>query len=407
MAQAPLTDAQCKEALTALKSARGIIVDAAKLTGLHENTLSNRIKVAKLRFPKLFTPPPTERAQRTLAEDLTHHKAKSEQKADRKKLEEAVKEIANLRARLDAYDYADNISLKPSDWTLDTRSPRGKSVHIPVLFFSDAQAGEVVREDEIDTPWPYNSDIFRSRYRKMIEITVDLLTNHKGERWSYPGIVYLRGGDNISGGLHEDLRELGEDVTPVQQCELVAEEEARGLEILAEVFGKVEVKTPGSAGNHDRTTHKPPTKLAWARSYDRLVHQMLVSHFKRDKRIDFQITKSPDIKFPIFDRTNLLTHGDKIGSRGGMGFVGPGATILRGWQKVYIEQARLRSRVDFLWTGHFHWPIETYNGIGNGSFTGTTEYGKTFRGDPIPPMQYLTAWHAKHGLVDTRKIWLA
>jgi hypothetical protein len=35
--------------------------------------------------------------------------------------------------------------------------------------------------------------------------------------------------------------------------ELVFEEESRGLELLADSFGKVEVKTPGSAGNHDRT----------------------------------------------------------------------------------------------------------------------------------------------------------
>lgn len=395
-------DRELKRLLKELARCNGKQSEAASNLGVNRNAFLTLLATARLKFPELYTPP----QPRTLSDAVAEHQSKTEAQTDRKRLHEAVKEIADLRAKLDSYEYAHNVSLQPADWTLDTRSHKGKSVHIPVLFFSDAQCGEVVRAEEIGTPWDYNTEIFRQRYRRMIEITVDLALNHKGERWSYPGIIYLRGGDNISGGLHEDLRELGEDVTPIQQCEVVAEEEARGIEIMADAFGRVEVKTPGSAGNHDRTTKIPPTKLAWARSYDRLVHQMLVNHFKRDRRVEFHITRSPDIRFPIFEKTNLLTHGDKIGSRGGMGFVGPGATILRGWQKVFMEQARLRQHVDMLWTGHFHWPIKTFNGIGNGSFTGTTEYGKTFRGDPIAPMQYLTFWH-RRGLVDTREIYLA
>jgi hypothetical protein len=78
----------------------------------------------------------------------------------------------------------------------------------------------------------------------------------------------------------------------------------RGLEKLADSFGKVEVKTPGSAGNHDRTNKKPVSKKAFAHNYDRLIHKMLVNHFRRDKRVTFQTSESFDIRYRSMTRTS-------------------------------------------------------------------------------------------------------
>lgn len=407
-----LTRMQALETVNAIKNCGGSRVEATLRLGLGHATFGRRLAAIKTLYPDIEIPPGARgghpKVERTLAEEVEHTRAKESERLTKARLKEALAEISALNEKISELEWAHNVSLKPSEWLLDSRIPKGKSPHIPLIFFSDAQAGEVVRANEVDTPWDYNSDIFRQRYRKMISVAIDLAMNHGGRKWTYPGCCYLRGGDNISGGLHEDLRELGEDATPIQQVELVAEEEAAGIRHLADTFGKVEVQTPGAAGNHDRTTRFPPTKLAWARSYDRLVHKLLVQEFKKDKRVAFHISKSPDIRFNVFDKRMLCSHGDKIGSRGGMGFVGPGATILRGWQKLLLEQTRLGYIVDMVFTGHHHWPFDVpFKGISNGSFTGTTEFGKQFRMEPIAPLQYLAFFHPKYGCVDVRHLYLA
>ena len=409
MAAKPLSRKDAKRTLKAIREA-GSYSGAASALDVSPSTVRSRVNTIAALYPDLDIPQggtggPAPK-ERTLGEDVALHKAQADSRRDARQLKAAIAEITVLQDRIAELNWSSNVAVTPAEWTLDTRAPKSKSPHIPLLFFSDAQAGAVVRADETDAPWDYDSAIFRTRYRKMISASIDLSMNHGGTRWAYPGCVYARGGDNISGGLHEDLRELGEDNTAIQQSELVFEEEAAGIAKLAEAFGKVEVKSV--PGNHDRTTHKPMTKLAWARSFDHLIHKMLANHFKQDTRVSFQTSRSPDIRFPIFEKRMLMSHGDKIGSRGGMGFVGPGATILRGWQKLRMEQARLGYMVDMIMTGHFHYPMDLPTlGIANGSFTGTTEFGKMFRMEPLPPLQYLSFFHHRHGCVDIRPIYLA
>jgi hypothetical protein len=186
--------------------------------------------------------------------------------------------------------------------------------------------------------------------------------------------------------------------------ELVFEEESRGLELLADAFGRVDVKTPGSAGNHDRTNRKPVSKKAFAHNYDRLIHRMLVNHFRRDKRVTFQTSESFDLRYKIYDQNIMLTHGDRMSGGGGTGFIGPIANILKGWQKVVQEQAALGFKVDQMRTGHFHTPFWTPYGWGNGCMPGYSEFAKSFRMRPTPPMQLFGFHHHKRGLVDMKPL---
>ncbi len=192
----------------------------------------------------------------------------------------------------------------------------------------------------------------------------------------------------------------------MQAVECAFEEESAGIEKLAEAFGKVDVKAPGAAGNHDRTTFKPRSKGADSHSYDRAVNYMLRNHFRKDKRVTFQVSQSFDVRFPIYGRNVLLTHGDRIGSRGGQGFVGPMATILRGAQKVLMEQTALGFPVDEVHHGHFH--TSGYNRwvLSNGSYPGYSEYAKAFRLRPEPPTQMLLYYHPKRGCVDIKPVTL-
>ena len=346
------------------------------------------------------TPRPV--VQRTVAQDTELHRAQQEARESTAKYKDAVREMALLQDRLKDLEWANNVSFKPAEWTFVERVNR-KREHIPELFTSDLQVGEVIRETETEAGYGYSPEIFCTRYRRMID-TVDYLAHHHGGNgWVYPGIIYLRGGDTIDGNIHpEDSGEM--TLSPLQCVELVAEEEAAGIEKLADAFGKVDVKTPGAAGNHDRTNKKPVSKKAFANNYDRLIHKMLVNNFRKDKRVTFQTSESFDVRYPIYDQQIILTHGDRMSGGGGTGFIGPTANILKGWQKVAEEQAALGFVIHQLRTGHYHTPFWTPRGWSNGCMPGYSEFAKSFRMRPTPPMQLFGFHHHKRGLVDMKPL---
>lgn len=316
-------------------------------------------------------------------------------------LKQAQTDIENLRKEVARFEYATKAGATPADWTLPSRRIE-KAEHVPVLLVSDAQVGEVIDPAETEYGRGYNTPIFRERYRELIGTTIYLSEKHAPKEWKYPGMIYIRGGDAVSGGIHEELRET-DDLTPLEAVRVVFEEEAAGIEKLADFFGRVDVKSV-SGGNHDRNTLKPQSKKRIQHSYDALVDYMLANRFKNDARVTFQLTKSTDVVFPICGRTVLATHGDNIGSGGGTGFIGPVANIAKGVQKIIMEQVHMGRIIDHVFLGHFHTFHHCHAFTENGSFPGYSEFAKKFRMRPEPPTQTLQYWNANHGMVDLRKI---
>lgn len=406
----PLPYATFQSTAKFYNAAAGNMSDAAKAAGVPRPAFRDRVHAGKVKHPKLFKDfAPTRKGQApaqqaTLADDIKLHRATTAASFSQAKLKDAARHIADLEDKLKDMEWAAKASLKPAEWTLTPRSDR-KREHMPYLLTSDFQAGEVIRPEETEAGYGYDTAIFRQRYRRMIDTTIYLSFNHGGQGWVYPGIIYARGGDTISGGIHEELQDT-DDMTPIEAVETVFEEESAGIEKLAEAFGKVEVKTPGSAGNHDRNTHKPRTKGASSHSYDRLIAYMLRRHFRHDKRVTFQTSESFDVRFPIYDLNILLTHGDRMGSSGGQGFIGPMATIMRGAQKVIAEQMALGFKIDRVDHGHFHTPGYMGWVLSNGCLPGYSEYAKQYRMRPSPPQQFLLYHHAKRGVVDIKPLTL-
>lgn len=338
--------------------------------------------------------------QRTLEEDVSLHRAQQTATEAKGRLRDALAKIAKLEDDLSDYRRAASSSARPAEWTL--APPSESREHIPYLLTSDFQIGEVIRTEETDHAHGYDIATFRTRYRRLIATAIDLAIVQQ-PTWIYPGMVYARGGDTISGAIHQELMETDE-VTPIEAVEIAFEEEAAGILQLAEAFGRVDVKTTG--GNHDRDTHKPQSKRANAHSYDRLVAYMLQREFRNDPRITFQSSQSPDVYFALYQTRILLTHGDKIGSRGGQGFVGPAATIMRGAQKVLMEQQAIGRPVDEVHVGHFHTPLELGYALANGCLPGYSEFAKLIRARPEAPSQWLAFYHPRFGKVALKKIWL-
>lgn len=405
-----LTDAELREAIATYAGAGGNEVAAAHAAKMSRSAFQNRLRRARERFPDLVPAFPATRGghpknpERSLTDDVTLHRAQESGRAAQARLKEAQKVITQLEDRIKDLEWGAKGAFTPVSWTLPTVKPK-KREHTPYLLTSDFQVGEVIRAEETEAGYGYDVETFRRRYRQMISTTIYLSTEHVGKDWTFPGIIYARGGDAISGGIHDELRETDE-MTPIEACEVVFEEEAAGIAKLADAFGRVEVKSPDAAGNHDRDTMKPRAKKASAHSYDRLTSFMLRTHFARDKRITFQTSRSFDVFFPIYDRNILLTHGDRIGSRGGMGFIGPAAVIMRGAQKVIAEQAALGRIVHRVDMGHHHYPMPLDWVVCNGCMPGYSEYAKSFRMRPTPPLQYLFYHHPKRGVVDYKPIYL-
>ena len=383
----------------------GGIRPAARALGIHHSTVQGALGAVEAaarraghQAPKGAAPEP-----RTLDDDVIRHRSQSSSVQDKARLKEALARIATLQDRLRDYEWAANASLKPADWTL-ALSPKGKSECMPHLFTSDHQVGEVIRSEETDHAYGYDVAAFRTRYRLLIATTVDICFNHERQR-SYPGMIYGRGGDAISGAIHEELAQT-DQLTPIEAVEVCFEEEAAGIRKLRDAFGRVEVKETEEGGNHGRDTHKPHSKRASGHSLERLISYLLRREFGGDPRVSFQTSKSPDVHYSIYGRRIVQTHGDKIGSRGGQGFIGAEATILRGAQKVSLEFQARGLGVDEVHMGHFHIARDFGWVLSNGSLPGYSEFAKNNRMRPEPPCQWLSFYGPKYGAFDRRRIYL-
>lgn len=409
MSQPKLTRLQAELTLEALRLHKGSRELAAAELKLPTSTLKTRIRIIKETFPDMETVPVRAPgpAAKTLDESIEIQRAKSSERIATSKLKEATAEIIGLRDQIKDLKWAagEMASFKPAAWTLPDRAPH-KSEHMPYLLTSDFQVGEVVRKEETEHGYGYDVDTFKRRYRRMVETSIYLARQHVGPGWTYPGFIYARGGDPISGGIHKELLET-DSMTAPEAARVCAEVEVEGIATLAKEFGKVMVPCVGHS-NHSRITFKPQSKRARANSYDMLIDLMIMDKLnampKVKNRVQFQLTESPDVYFPIYDHLVLLTHGDNIGSRGGQGFIGPVATMIRGWQRVIMEQLAIGRRVDSVHNGHFHTPCDLGWGVGNGSMPGYSEYAKSFRLRPSPPQQRLAFYHPRRGVVDIKPL---
>ena len=275
-----------------------------------------------------------------------------------------------------------------------------------VLHLSDLHVGEVVQRSEVMGVNEYNLEISQNRIARLFNATSILLTSAWPASDPAPERVYvLLGGDLISGhGLHPD-HERTDSVTAYQQVKLCAEAIASGINHLHESLIKrfkktVEIVIISVVGNHGRDTFgKPRTKLVSLQSYDTLVSDFVEAQLKHIKTITHYRPRGFDAYFDAVGWPILLTHGDRMGSGGGTGFIGPSAVIVKGHRKILDTEHRQRRPVYKVFSGHFHTTCVTPFGFGNGSGIGYGEFAKSIRADPEPAQQNLAVFHERIGLL--------
>jgi hypothetical protein len=343
---------------------------------------------------------------------LPAEKSKHEKEADK-----LTTKVKNLEAELAAIVRDNNtaasvreqifglagMTADPPKWIYEPRTKRGNP-EVPILFASDWHYGEVVNPDQVGGVNSFNREIGKERIKELAETTVDLAFKHTVHT-NYPGIIVLLGGDMISGGIHDELRETNEGPINVTLLE-VFEHMVAMLELLADKFGRVFV--PCVVGNHGRQTLKPRAKHRVFENYEYVLYCMLERHFRNDPRIQFQIPAEADAHFAVYGHRYMLTHGDALGVKGGDGIIGALGPIARGTLKTARFQSQVGRDFDTLAIGHWHSYIPRSKAVPvvvNGALKGYDEYAQYMLRAPFSVASQAIWWHhPKYGITVQREI---
>tara|TARA_X000001036_G_scaffold367687_1_gene353033 strand:- start:39299 stop:40543 length:1245 start_codon:yes stop_codon:yes gene_type:complete len=379
------------EAINALVVAKGNKAEAAKTLGIPRTTLIGRLEAAEREgIAPTVNAPDTDAA--LIEQKILYDMQISDLKKQVKEL--ALDNITAEQIRKTVFKLH-NRTAKPPKW-LRKSSPAHGAPGVPTLFLSDLHWGEVVNPDEVNGLNKYDRSIAKARLKSTIESTIDLCTNHMVNP-KYPGIVLCLGGDMISGHIHEELTETN-DGTNIEHVLELFDHLTWAIDSLADVFGKVFV--PCAFGNHGRMFRQYRHKQAAATSFDWMLYTMLEKHYTnaKDKRVQFQINYGFDSYYKIYDVNYLLTHGDRLGVKGGSGVVGMLGPISRGVAKVKAEYATHKKPIDYVIMGHWHQYLSLKGIIVNGSLKGYDEYAMSNRFSYEEPRQALWFTHPKYGI---------
>lgn len=315
---------------------------------------------------------------------------------ENKKLREALIEAQDIRAGvLRLIDPP----LRPNLSTFE--KPRHAGQRTVIIHLSDWHCGERVDLDEMGGLNSYSLSIFRARVARLGQSALELLTTHwKG---SPPEkLILIFGGDMITGEIHDELAKTNDALSApaVRECA----EQLAGLVKLLRSVAPIDIYS--IPGNHGRLVKKPESKGMAVNSFDTLISHVVEMVITLDgtRNVRFFYPKSGDAIFRVYGLTICAAHGDRIGSRGGQGFIGPIATILRGVAKTRSYYAAQGIIIDYVMVGHFHTSSKLPRALSNGSLIGASEYSRDLKADPEQSKQNFVVIHSERGIIDYQEL---
>ncbi len=316
--------------------------------------------------------------------------------AENKTLADRARKAEDLRAGLFG------LTETPPD-PVAFRAPEGGDggAETIVLFLSDLHWGEVVSLPAMDGLNSFDLEIARARLGRYFQTVADLATKH----WTGPAparLILVLGGDLVSGEIHAELAKTNE-AKALPAVKDLASHLAEGVALLRRRLS-CPIDVVSLAGNHGRSTLKPESKESAETSYDILVSDFLEMALRGRDGIAFWVPSSVDAVFSVYGWRVLATHGDRIGSRGGTGFIGPAATAARGMKRLVADYAARGVHLDLIMIGHFHTPLMLEEGFVNGCLPGPSEYSRDGRFRPAPARQIWLTIHPRRGVTATRWI---
>lgn len=389
--KAQVTDAELVASLKLVEK-YGDIAKASRASGYNRSYLNQRVLLARQRGLTATTP---------VLDDLA--KAQFELKLAKRRIEQIQRDNDTADAiRQEIYGLSAR-DLEPPTWLHEPGKAGFRGC--PTMIWSDWHAGEVVQPVDVAGMNEFNTEIMKTRAKRLVDTTIDLCYNHMGRaKTKYPGAVVMLGGDMLTGDIHEELRETN-DRTPQEAIEELTDTLAASLDTMAGVFGHLFV--PCVVGNHGRSTRKPRMKGRVFTSHEWNIYCNLKRHFRKSKHVQFLIPGETDAYFSIYGHRYLLTHGDSLGVKGGDGIIGALGPIVRGAFKVGRSEAQIGRDFDCVVMGHWHQYIPLQSIIVNNSFIGYNEYARLgLRAEYSRPSQALWFTHPEHGITARWEVYL-
>lgn len=318
-------------------------------------------------------------------------------KADARAKEEQLRQV---NKKLDLYESLGTEPRPVASWLVPAVA---KDHHaIPSLVMTDIHMDEEVRPEELEGYNCYNRPIAVQRIQRGFTKAVMLTRNY------FAGVVYdgfqlFLAGDNISGGIHEELLETNVG-TICESILAVADPLAAGIKLLAEEFGKVNVNCV--VGNHGRRTKKPRSKFRAKDNFDWMVYQIISRDLRNVKGVTIHVSESADDPVTLYGTRYRLTHGDQF--RGGSGIAAELSPLLLGAHRKVKKQAAKGLPYDVLVMGHWHkslW-LPTSGLIVSGSVIGYNEHADIANFMPEPPQLPLWLTTPEHGITNCAPVFL-
>lgn len=303
---------------------------------------------------------------------------------------------------------AEASSLRFNPFVIQPHLHEPSSPGFPGTMWSDLHIGEEVTSREMGGLNVFNRDIAWQRMDRLVTGTIKLWRNYAGLRPEYPGVWLNLGGDIISGGIHEELRETNWGTIEEQAVD-AGELIIAGLLGMADAFAvhgvdAPKIYVPCVVGNHGRHSLKPVAKRHVRENREWGIYKSLQAQLATDDRFVFFIPDQPDFHYEVYGHKFMLTHGNQIGARGGDGHIGAVGPITRGSMKTNWAEMQIGMNFDTMIIGHYH----AYSPRGvlvpvivNGAFKGFDEYAMNVLRVPYsPPMQAAWMVSPTHGIVN-------
>lgn len=389
-----LTHAELQAAVNAYDE-HGSQRKAAAALGLTRDGLRHRLDAATSQGIRPGETPPVRTAAH-IVEERREKQALAALRAENKDLQEALLQAEDLRAGI--------LGLGPPTIArvgMNKLPKLGKNNRSVILHVSDIQYGEFIKLEEVDGVNSYSVSIANARLDRLFNTFARLCKDY----WNGPAptdIHICLGGDMVSGALHEELAKTDE-MPELLSAKAVAERLSGNIRMLRDRLDRP-VRIYSVPGNHGRITHKPESKGHVLNNLDTLVAWLVEAALRADDGVTVAYSESVDATFNVFNFPFLLSHGDRMGGRGGTGYIGPIAAISKGHQKLYQDAVSRGIGVYKILTGHYHTYCETPWGVANSALAGWSQFARDLRLKAEPATQNMLVIHPEHGMISKHPI---
>jgi hypothetical protein len=302
-------------------------------------------------------------------------------KAETSKLKRRIK-VAEEDRREAEEKYAEVLELveRPVEpLKVSPRTEKDKPPACPVVLASDWHVDERVDPRTVRGKNEYNPEIASERAEKFFQRVLRLVGLHRRYAEINELIMWC-GGDFITGHIHpEGVQD--NSMAPLEAKGFVMDLLIGGFDFLLKRGDFERILVPCNYGNHGRTTKETRYSTGAVTNHEWEMYHLLARHYRDEPRIEFQITRGPDLTFEVYGFVVRGSHGDGVSYRGGIGSL-----------SIPLNLRILRSlRMDpvaFDVLGHWHvWQTDGRTWMVNGSLRGVNAYtlGKWI--EPDEPQQ--------------------